>query len=105
MTWMIYGANGYNGELIAREAGGKWFFPLPAGPHTRAGGPPAQDHSPPCQAPQAAAAELYGVRAVLHCAGPFVHTSRPMVAACLATGASYLDITGEIAVFETSPGR
>jgi short subunit dehydrogenase-like uncharacterized protein len=37
---------------------------------------------------------------VLHCAGPFVRTSRPMVDACLAAGVSYLDITGEIVVFE-----
>jgi len=54
---------------------------------------------------QGAAAELYGVTAVLHCAGPFVHTSAPMVNACLATGAHYLDITGEIAVFESVLSR
>src|SRR5438270_6599605 len=44
---------------------------------------------------------LEGVEAVLHCAGPFVHTSAPMVRACMNAGAHYLDITGEIAVFET----
>ncbi len=37
---------------------------------------------------------------VLHCAGPFSITSKPMVEACLRTGRHYLDITGEIAVFE-----
>jgi short subunit dehydrogenase-like uncharacterized protein len=37
---------------------------------------------------------------VLHCAGPFVHTSRQMADACLRTRTHYLDITGEIAVFE-----
>jgi short subunit dehydrogenase-like uncharacterized protein len=36
---------------------------------------------------------------VLHCAGPFVHTYRPMVEACLARRVSYLDITGEADVF------
>src|SRR6185436_7003750 len=36
----------------------------------------------------------------LHCAGPFMHTSKAMVRACLDAGAHYLDITGEIAVFE-----
>jgi len=42
---------------------------------------------------------------VLHCAGPFSHTSRPMADACLRTGTSYLDITGEIAVFEALARR
>jgi short subunit dehydrogenase-like uncharacterized protein len=37
---------------------------------------------------------------VLHCAGPFSATAAPMIDACLATGAHYLDITGEIDVFE-----
>jgi short subunit dehydrogenase-like uncharacterized protein len=36
----------------------------------------------------------------LHCAGPFQYTYLPMSAACLATGTHYLDITGEIEVFE-----
>src|SRR6185369_2867414 len=39
------------------------------------------------------------------CAGPFVRTSKPMVDACLAAGVHYLDITGEIAVFEAIMAR
>lgn len=39
------------------------------------------------------------VRAVLHCAGPFVHTFRPVAAACLERRVHYLDITGEAEVF------
>ena len=46
-----------------------------------------------------------GMTAVLHCAGPFSRTSRPMVDACLASGAHYLDITGEIGVFEATAAR
>jgi short subunit dehydrogenase-like uncharacterized protein len=42
---------------------------------------------------------------VLHCAGPFSRTSRPMAEACLRTGVHYLDITGEIAVFEALARR
>jgi short subunit dehydrogenase-like uncharacterized protein len=45
--------------------------------------------------------ELDGVSAVLHCAGPFSETSASMVEACLAAGAHYLDITGEIDVIES----
>lgn len=36
----------------------------------------------------------------LHCAGPFRATYEPAVEACLATGTHYVDITGEITVFE-----
>lgn len=105
MTWMIYGANGYTGELIAREAVRKGLSPILAGRNAEAVARLAKELGLQSRAfslddPQGTAAELYGVKAVLHCAGPFVHTSRPMVAACLATGASYLDITGEITVFE-----
>jgi len=39
---------------------------------------------------------------VLHAAGPFVHTSEPMIQACLAGNTHYLDITGEISVFKTT---
>lgn len=42
--------------------------------------------------------------AVLHCAGPFAYTAKQMAAACLRTGVHYLDITGEIAVFEMLAG-
>ena len=42
---------------------------------------------------------LVDVAAVLHCAGPFLHTYGQMAAACLRTSTHYLDITGEIAVY------
>ncbi len=44
---------------------------------------------------------LIGVSVVLHCAGPFVDTAPPMVAACISNRIHYLDITGEIDVFES----
>jgi short subunit dehydrogenase-like uncharacterized protein len=106
MSWMIYGANGYTGELAAREAVRKGLSPILAGRNAEAVGRLAQELGLQSRAfslgdAQGTAAELYGVKAVLHCAGPFLHTSAPMVAACLATGTHYLDITGEIPVFET----
>jgi short subunit dehydrogenase-like uncharacterized protein len=105
MSWMIYGANGYTGELAAREAVRKGLTPILAGRNAEAVGRLAGELGLQSRAfslgdAQGTAAELYGVKAVLHCAGPFLHTSAPMVAACLATGAHYLDITGEIPVFE-----
>ena len=46
-----------------------------------------------------------GMSAVIHCAGPFVYTAQPMVEACLRQRVHYLDITGEIAVFEALAAR
>jgi short subunit dehydrogenase-like uncharacterized protein len=43
---------------------------------------------------------LSGAKAVLHCAGPFRYTARPMVAACIENRTHYIDITGEFQVFE-----
>jgi short subunit dehydrogenase-like uncharacterized protein len=43
---------------------------------------------------------LEGIKLVLHAAGPFIHTAWPMIKACLRNEVHYLDITGEIAVFE-----
>jgi short subunit dehydrogenase-like uncharacterized protein len=110
MTWMIYCANGYTGELAAREAVRRGLSPVLAGRNAEAVKRLARDLGLQSRAfslddRQGTAAELYGVKAVLHCAGPFVHTSAPMVAACLATRAHYLDITGEIPVFEAILGR
>lgn len=42
--------------------------------------------------------------AVLHCAGPFFRTWKQMASACLRNGVHYLDITGEIDVFEGLSG-
>lgn len=105
MTWMIYGANGYTGELAAREAARRGLKPILAGRNAATIGALAAELGLPHRAfglddPAALRKGIEGMAAVLHCAGPFVRTSRPMVEACLDTRASYLDITGEISVFE-----
>ena len=107
---LIYGANGYTGELIAREAVRRGLTPTLAGRDEAAVAALAQSLALPWRAfglaDSAAVTEgIAGAGAVLHCAGPFVRTSRPMVDACLATGIHYLDITGEIAVFESILAR
>jgi short subunit dehydrogenase-like uncharacterized protein len=48
---------------------------------------------------------LRGVHTVLNCAGPFRHTAAPLADACLRAGVNYLDITGEVAVFEALAAR
>lgn len=105
-AWMIYGANGFTGELAAREARRRGHRPILAGRSGDKVRSLAQELGLESRVfalddATAVASELFGVRTVLHCAGPFVRTSAPMVQACLGTGAHYLDITGEISVFET----
>jgi short subunit dehydrogenase-like uncharacterized protein len=99
-SFIIYGANGYTGELIAREAIRRGQKPVIAGRSADKLAPLAKELGLEARAFSLDKPQLDGVDAVLHCAGPFVHTSAPMVRACLHAGVHYLDITGEIAVFE-----
>jgi len=98
--WMIYGANGYTGELIAREAVRRGQHPILAGRSGEKIEALARELGCEARVFDLARPDLSGVALVLHCAGPFLHTSAPMVRACLDAGAHYLDITGEIGVFE-----
>jgi short subunit dehydrogenase-like uncharacterized protein len=103
--FMIYGAYGYTGELIARRAVARGHRPVLAGRDAHklerlarelglVSVPLALDD------PAALARELGRVELVCHTAGPFVHTAEPMLAACLAAGTHYVDITGELPVFQ-----
>lgn len=107
---LIYGANGYTGQLIAREAVRRGLAPTLGGRNETALATLARDlalpfRSFPLDDANQLRQALDGAGTVLHCAGPFVRTSRPMVDACLAVGVSYLDITGEIPVFESILAR
>lgn len=104
-AWMIYGANGYTGELIAREAVRRGLLPILAGRNAEQITALAKSLDLDSRVFSLDAPDLDGVGLVLHCAGPFSRTSRAMVDACLAAGAHYLDITGEIEVFETIYAR
>jgi short subunit dehydrogenase-like uncharacterized protein len=102
---LVYGANGYTGELIARGAAARGLNVVLAGRRREAVGPLATEMKLPFRVAAlddrpALDAALAGMAAVLHCAGPFVKTSAAMIAGCLRNGVHYLDITGEIAVFE-----
>jgi short subunit dehydrogenase-like uncharacterized protein len=108
--WLLYGANGYTGRLIADEAVRRGLRPILAGRRADAVRPLAEQLGLPWRAfplddAGAVAAQLDGVAAVLHAAGPFSATSAVVVEACLRSGASYLDITGELAVFEAVHAR
>src|ERR1700730_4738511 len=103
--WMIYGATGYTGELITREAVRRGLKPLLAGRTAAKMQPLAasldlQVGVFDLRDAAATARNVEGMALVLHCAGPFSATAAQMMAACLAAHANYLDITGEISVFE-----
>ncbi|NJM53572.1 MAG: NAD(P)H-binding protein [Blastocatellia bacterium] len=104
-NFLIYGANGYTGELIVRYAVERGMKPILAGRNAEKVEVLAKQHNLDFRVfalEETAKLEsaLREVSFVLHCAGPFSITSKPMVEACLRTGRHYLDITGEIAVFE-----
>lgn len=103
--WLLYGANGYTGELIARAAAARGMRPILAGRDATAVRALADELRLEARVFALDAPDLQNVGLVLHCAGPFIRTSTPMVAACLAARAHYLDITGEIAVFESIYAR
>jgi len=100
--WMIYGATGYTGELIAREAVRRGLRPVLAGRTAARVARLADELGLLAQVfdVDEAASAVQGMAAVLNCAGPFSATAKAMVDACLRTQVHYVDITGEIPVFE-----
>lgn len=109
-SFLIYGSYGYTGDLIARLAVQRGHRPILAGRNPRKLATQATElgcqHAVVDLRERAALdATLTQVSAVLNCAGPFKHTAQPMADACLAAGVHYLDITGEIAVFEALQAR
>jgi short subunit dehydrogenase-like uncharacterized protein len=108
--WILYGANGYTGELIAKLCRERGEKPVLAGRNAEVIGAMARElgfESRAFSLDDAVAVDkaLDGARLVLHCAGPFSRTSKPMVDACLRKRVHYLDITGEIPVFEACARR
>lgn len=102
---LIYGAYGYTGELIVAEALRRGLRPILSGRNRRAlervaPGVGLEIRAVDLDDESGLRKALDGVTAVLHAAGPFTTTSKPMGRACLEVGAHYLDITGEIPVFE-----
>lgn len=104
-TILIYGANGYSGELIAREAVKQGLKPVVAGRNQIAIEALGKELHLPTQVfslddIDVVASNLLDVDLVIHCAGPFSATSKPMLEACIMSKTHYTDITGEVAVFE-----
>jgi len=104
-SFLLYGANGYSGELIARYAKQYELEPILAGRRKEIIAPLAGKLGLPYRVfdvddTTALLAALREVKVVMNAAGPFQFTARQMIEACLQTGTHYLDINGDIAVFE-----
>ena len=109
-TLLIYGATGYTGRLVTAEAVRTGLRPVLAGRDAARLDALADAFGLETRAvglddPARLGTALEDVAVVLHCAGPFSRTARPMCDACLKSGAHYLDITGEIDVFEALAAR
>lgn len=109
-NFLLYGANGYTGKLVAHLCRERNLRPILAGRDKSAVEQLAAEHKLEHRVfalDDAAAidAALSEVSVVLHCAGPFSRTSKPMADACLRTKTHYLDITGEATVIETLAAR
>jgi len=97
---LLYGAYGYTGTLIAERATALGVPLLLGGRDEARLRPLAERTGHPFRAFPLDAIDLTGVRVLLGAAGPFVHTAPKLVAACLAQGVHYVDITGEMPVFQ-----
>ncbi|KAB7619655.1 saccharopine dehydrogenase family protein [Alkalilimnicola sp. S0819] len=103
--WMIYGAYGYTGRLIVAEAHRRGLNPVIAGRDRERLRLLAREYGCEQRAfeidhARGVKAHLKGMELVLLCAGPFSATASHVIKACLAREAHYLDITGEIPVFQ-----
>jgi short subunit dehydrogenase-like uncharacterized protein len=104
-TWLLYGATGYTGSRIARRAVEAGAKPVLAARRESAVRPLAEELGLDWEVFNLDDAgdvqkKIARHAFVLNAAGPFVRTYRPIVEGCLAAGAHYLDISGEVEAYE-----
>jgi short subunit dehydrogenase-like uncharacterized protein len=107
---LIYGATGYTGRLIAAEAKSHGLKLTLAGRNPEKVRQLAEEHDLPWSAfsvddEHAVATALKDKNLLLSVAGPFSATAEKLMDACIATNTHYLDVTGEIAVFELAASK
>lgn len=105
MSFLIYGASGYTGKLIVELSIKKGLKPILAG-RTESKIKPLADKFGleylifGLDKIEEIVQNIAKFPLVLNCAGPFSRTAKLLVEACLIAKTHYLDITGEIEVFE-----
>ena len=104
-SFLLYGANGYTGELIARHAKDYDLQPILAGRREEVIKPLANQLD--CayivfgvDNTSAVNHAVGKVKVVLNAAGPFQFTAKQMIEGCVECGTHYLDINGDVSVFE-----
>jgi short subunit dehydrogenase-like uncharacterized protein len=102
---LLYGAYGYTGRLAAELAAARRVDVVLAGRDAKALEALGARLSMPTRViglddSGELSRALADISCVVHMAGPFATTSAPMLDACLAARTNYVDITGEIEVFE-----
>src|SRR5688572_17255011 len=102
---LIYGANGYTGRLILERLHEFGLTAVIAGRNVEeisglAANYQLEYHIVDLTVKDKLLSLLEEITVVLHVAGPFKYTAKPMIEACIETKTHYLDITGEIEVFE-----
>ena len=107
---MIYGSTGFTGRLIAQRAVEAGFAPVLAGRNEDRVRRQADFLGTPWRTVSLDSIEaltdaLSDIGAVVHAAGPFVVTAPPMLEACLRARTHYLDVSGELPVFQEAIGR
>ena len=104
-SWLLYGAYGYTGTLIAKEAKDRGHDLVLAGRSGEKLIPMAEELNLDYVTFDLKNEELVfnnikDYDLIFNAAGPFKYTSSPIIKSCLKGSMNYLDITGEIPVFE-----
>jgi short subunit dehydrogenase-like uncharacterized protein len=110
MKYLIYGAYGFTGKLITKLAVEKGHDIIIAGRDEKKTEALAKEFDLPFRAysledSKSLDESLREVEAVLHCAGPYSKTALRMMDACIRCGIHYLDITGELDIFELAASK
>ncbi len=108
-SFLLYGANGYSGKLIARFAHQYGLRPILAGRNKEVIAALAQELQMDFRIADlndAGALKniLTDVKLTVHAAGPYDLTAKQMIDACIAAGVHYVDLNGDLEVFEMIQG-
>ena len=101
-SWLLYGATGFSGRLIAQAAKARGHNVILAGRNPKRLEALAGELGTSFRVFDMSHRDtidkgLSGIRLLLNCAGPFSLTASTLAQASLRTGAHYLDIAGEVA--------
>ncbi|MDB9884528.1 MAG: saccharopine dehydrogenase family protein [Fidelibacterota bacterium] len=102
--WMIYGANGYTGRIVVDEAIKRNLKPILAGRSVSiqklAEEKGLEYEIFDLSLIDDIALKLLNISVLANCAGPFSATAKFMIPACIKANTHYIDITGEISVYD-----